>query len=284
MTDQERQLEAGLDAVDVVETQQQEIARKPDRREVIRLAFIVAVVVALIMGGVAIGVSTLAFGEAARTAATQEAVAKDIQKNQELARQAYEAAQAANASLTARGQATVPIPPPNGEDPTATIVAAATARVLASLPPSPPPSADAVATAVANQLMLSPPPGPSPAQVLTAVAAYLRDNPPPPGPAGPTGVPGTDGKDGADGQNGRDGVDGQNAPPPTEAELQQAFVNYIQANPNFLPTQLCAAYGQNFNQAKDLVAQDGSRITLYGCITEVKPPVTSESPVIPTGE
>lgn len=282
MTDQERQLEVGLDAVDVVETQQQEIDRKPSRREVIRLAFIVAIVVALIMGGVAIGVSTLAFGEAARTAAEQEAVAKDLEKNQELARQAYEAAQAANASLTARGQATVPVPPPNPDDPTATIVAAATARVLASLPPSPPPTADQVATAVANQLMLNPPPGPSPAQVLTAVAAYLRDNPPPPGPTGPSGLPGADGKNGTDGKN---GIDGRDAPPPTEAELQQAFVNYIQANPNFLPTQLCAAYGQNFNQAKDLVTQDGSRITLYGCITEVKPPEATEPTVVPpTGE
>lgn len=279
MTEQERQLEAGLDAVDVVETQQQEIDRKPSRREVIRLAFIVAVAVALIMGGVAIGVSTLAFGQAARTAAEQEAVAKEVEANNKLARQAYDTAQAANSTLSSRGQAPVPLPPPNPEDPTATIVAATTARVLASLPPAPAPSADAIASAVANQLMLNPPPGPSPAQVLAAVADYLRSNPPPPGPSGEPGRPGQDGRDGANGQDGKDGAD---APPPSEAELQQAFVNYVQANPNFLPSQLCAAYGQNFNQAKDLVAQDGSRITLYGCITEVKPPEASEPPVIPT--
>lgn len=254
-----------------------DIERKPDRREVAKIAVIAAVAVSMIMGAVAIGVSVYAFSSATRASVAQEAAAKDQEASRKLAEQAYTAAQEANRTLQERGQAPVPIPVPDG-DPTDTIVAAATARVLAQLPDTRPTAAQ-LGQAVAGYFIANPitPAGPTPGQISQSLAGYLATNPPPSGP------PGEDGKPGADGKNGVDGKDGA---PPTDAQIQQAFVSYMQANPEFLPRQLCRNYGQNFNQAKDLTSSDGTRYTLYGCITEVQPPAqstTSSIPILPGG-
>lgn len=280
-TDRRDELVSALeDAGDAVQHAEKALDRKPGRREVTKIAVTAAIVISVIMGAVAIGVSTLAISEAARTSADQRAAAKDAETNRKLAESAYSSAQDANRALQNRGQAPVPLPPPGDEDPTDTIVAAATARVLAQLPDTRP-TAGQLAQAVAEYFILNPV-GPTPGQLSSSLAKYFADNPPPPGPAGPSGqrgAPGQDGQPGADGQPGKDGVDGRT---PTAEDIQREFVAYVQANPEFLPQQVCRNYGQNFNQAKDLVAADGTQYTLYGCITEVKPPVTGEPTVTPT--
>jgi hypothetical protein len=256
-----------------------DIDRKPDRREVAKIAFIAAVAVSMIMGAVAITVSGLAFSSASRASVAQQAAAKDQEAARKLAEQAYSSAQEANRALQERGQAPVPIPAPDSSDPTDTLVAAATARVLAQLPDAHPTAAQ-LGAAVASYFIVNPvtPAGPTPGQISQALAGYLATSPPPSGPPGEDGKPGTDGKN---------GVDGKDAPPPTDAQIQQAFVSYVQANPEFLPQQLCRNYGQNFNQAKDLTSADGTRYTLYGCITEIQGPMptstSSSVPLLPGG-
>jgi len=276
---EQRQLEIGLRAVDAAEGDLgHRIDGKPSKREVIRIAAIVALVGALLGSALSIGVSVLALGQVARQESRTTALGSDVASSRELAEKAYQAAAAANSQLTARGQTPVPVPPPTDADPTSTIVAASAARVLAQLPPVP--SAEQVAQKLAADQLLNPPSVPV-AQVSAVVASYLQENPPPPGPTGPQGLPGENGQPG---ENGKNGADGQPGRPPTEQEIQDAWVAYVQAHPDFLPSQLCANYGQNFNQAKDLVAQDGTRYTLYGCITSVVPPpvATTTPPDTPT--
>lgn len=277
MTEEDqRQLETGLRAVDQAESSiEHKLDGKTSRRDVVRISVIVAVVVAVFGAAVSIGVSAIALGQSIRVRDATEAQAQQLATNQELARKAYEAAQAANGQLTARGQTPVPVPPPNPDDPTGTIVAASAARVLAQLPPAP--TAEQVAQRLASDQLLNPPPVPV-AQVSAVVASYLQANPP------PKGDPGTPGATGQPGKNGEDGRDGKDAPPPTDEQIQAAFVAYVQAHPDFLPSQLCANYGQNFNRAQDLVAQDGTRYTLYGCITQVTPPTPPSTTDPPTDE
>lgn len=274
---EQRQLEIGLRAVNAAEDDLgHRIDTKPSKREVIRIAAIVALVGALLGSALSIGVSVLALGEVARQESRTTALGSDVANSKELAEKAYQAAQAANSQLTARGQTPVPVPPPSEDDPTSTIVAASAARVLAQLPAVP--SAEQVAQRLAADQLLNPPAVPV-AQVSAVVASYLQQNPPPPGPTGQRGAPGENGQNGADGKDGRD------APPPTDEQIQAAFVDYVKANPDFLPSQLCANYGQNFNRAQDLIAQDGTRYTLYGCITNVVTPVptsSEEPPPTPT--
>lgn len=273
-TERRDELVAALDDADgAVEIAQQALDRKPGRREVTKIAIAAAIVISVIMGAVAIGVSTLAISEAARTSADQRAAAKDAEANKKLAESAYTSAQEANKALQSRGQNPVPVPPPTDEDPTDTIVAAATARVLAQLPDQRP-TAGQLAQAVAEYFIINPV-GPTPGQLSSSLAKYFAENPPPSGPAGPSGqrgTPGQDGQPGKDGVDGRNGVDGRT---PTAEDIQREFVAYVQANPEFLPQQVCRNYGQNFNEAKDLVAADGTRYTLYGCITNVVPPATT---------
>lgn len=275
----QRQLEIGLRAVNAAEDDLgHRIDNKPSKREVIRIAAIVALVGALLGSALSIGVSVLALGEVARQESRTTALGSDVANSRDLAEKAYQAAQAANGQLTARGQTPVPVPPPSDDDPTSTIVAASAARVLAQLPSVP--SAEQVAQKLAADQLLNPPAVPV-AQVSAVVASYLQANPPP---KGDPGTPGENGQPGVEGKPGTDGKDGQPGPPPTEQQIQDAWVAYVQAHPDFLPSQLCANYGQNFNQAKDLVAQDGTRYTLYGCITSVVPPpvATTTPPDTPT--
>lgn len=261
------------------------IDNKPSRSQVAKIATIIALVVTLFGVGIAVAISSLAFGETARLSAQQQQDRADAQKNQQLAEQAYTAAQQANATLTARGQAPVSVPSPTEADPTQTIVAAAAAQVLAKLPKQTAvgPTPDSIAAAVAEYLVLNPP-GPSVAQISGAVATYLAAHPP------AAGKDGANGADGAPGTDGKDGDTGPQGPPPTDAQIQAAFVAYIQANPGFLSNQLCAAYGQNWSQATSLIAADGTRYTLYGCITDKQPgdppvvaPTTTTSGIFPPG-
>lgn len=254
MTEQQHDLEAGLGAVDFVEEKlEHEIGAKPSRREVVRIAVIAAIVISILGSAFSIAISTLALGQASQTAA-------DVRANERLAQQAYEAAQAANGQLTARGQVGVPVPPPSSEDPTGTIVAASAARVLAALPPTP--TAQQVAQQLAADQALNPP-APAPAAVIAIVADYLAAHPAPPGPSGEPGAPGTpgsNGENGKDGEVGPVGPEGKQGPPPTAEQIQAA---------------MCPSSTGSLGTASRLQAEDGTTYTIYGCIVEAVPPSTS---------
>lgn len=235
---------------------------KPGRSEVRRYVLIACLTFSMFTGAVAIGVSVLAARSVSTAAADAAAARRAVNENQELANKAYEAAKAANEKLEQRGQAPVPVPPP--ENTSETLVAAATASVLASLPPAPPPTREAIAQAVAEYMAANPvtPLGPSIGQVSEALAGYLVANPPPAGEKGEPGTPGTPGEKGDKGD------------PPTAAEIQAAFVAYVQANPGLLRDNLCLGEGQGqYRLATDLIAADGSRITGWLCVTSSTPPV-----------
>lgn len=241
---------------------------KPNRSEVRRYVLIACLTFSMFTGAVAIGVSVVASRHVSEATADAAAARRAVEENRELADKAYEAATEANEQLKNRGQAPVPVPPP--ENTTETLVAAATATVLASLPPTPPPSREAIAQAVANYMAANPvtPLGPTIGQVSEALAGYLVANPPPQGEKGEPGTPGIPGEPGTPGQKGDKGD------PPTAAEIQAAFVAYVQANPGVLRDNLCLGEGQGqYGLATDLIAADGSRITGWLCVTSSTPPV-----------
>lgn len=259
MSEQQQQLQAGLGAVDFVENQMEhDIEAKPSRREVVRIAVLAAIVISVLGSAFSIGISTLALGQVTQNSA-------DIRTNERLAQQAYDAAQGANSQLAARGQNPVPVPPPNPEDPTATIVAASAARVLAALPKAP--TAQQVAQQLAADQALNPP-APAPSAVIAIIADYLREHPVPPGPTGPKGEPGTEGKAGTDGKDGATGPQGPPGRPPTAEEIQAA---------------MCPSSTGTLGTASRLQAEDGTTYTIYGCIVEAVPPSTSATPTpVPT--
>jgi hypothetical protein len=258
MTEQHQELETGLGAVDFVEGKlEHEIETKPSRREVVRIAVLAAIVISVLGSAFSIGVSTLALSQTHQTAS-------DVAANQRLAQQAYDAAQAANGQLTARGQASVPVPPPSSDDPTGTIVAASAARVLAALPPAP--TAQQVAQQLAADQALNPP-APAPAAVISIVADYLAAHPAPAGPTGEAGQPGTNGtngQNGKDGDTGPVGPEGKQGPPPNAEQIQDA---------------MCPSTTGRLGTASRLKADDGTMYTIYGCIVEEIPsPTSSETP------
>jgi hypothetical protein len=258
MTEPQNHLQEGLGAVDFVEEKlEHEIDIKPSRREVVRIAVAAAVVISVLGSAFSIAISTFALGQTHQTAA-------DVRTNERLAQQAYDAAQAANGQLAARGQAQVPVPPPTADDPSATIVAASAARVLASLPKTP--TAQQVAQQLAADQALNPP-APAPSAVIAIVADYLKAHP---APAGQPGVNGENGQDGADGQDGKDGdtgpqgPEGKPGPPPTAEQIQAA---------------MCPSSTGSLGTASRLQAEDGTTYTIYGCIVEaVPPPASSTTP------
>lgn len=234
----------------------QEIARRPDRREVIKIAFALVVVVSLFMCGVAIWVATAANSTSAQSAAAAQAAVATAQDNRKLAQTAYDQAVAANRTLAERGQPQISVPAPTGGDPTNTIVSAATARVLASLP-DPRPTAAALGQAIATYLSLNPvtPAGPTVAQLSTALAAYFALNPPAAGPRGEPGAPGKDGINGVDGARGADGAT------PTAEQIQAAVC----------PAGAFATI--------DVPTTDGGTASIYTCLVNRTSPVTSTTAV-----
>jgi hypothetical protein len=192
---------------------------------------------------------------------------------QAAAEQAKPQGEAANDELERRGQEPVDIPEPGEGADLDVIVAAATARVLASIP-DPSPTAAELGAAIARHMATNPPPGPSTAQLSATLAGYLATNPIPPGPPGADCDPavrpecrGPQGEQGVQGEPGRDGVDGRT---PTEADIQMAFVAFVEANPDFLPAALCQGRG-SFGEA-EVRAADGGTVTGYLCITSSTPP------------
>lgn len=260
--DVDRTLAAGHAAAEAVVDA---VERKPDWPQVRRFVLVASLSVALLMGAVSIAVSVLASRSVSVAVADAAAANRTVGENRELANKAYQAAQEANEALKSRGQAPVPVPPPDNAS--EALVAAATAQVLASLPSAAPPSREALAEAVANYMAVNPvtPIGPSIGQVSEALAGYFVANPPP---SGEKGEPGTPGLPGTPGEKGEPG------PPPTAAEIQAAFVAYVQANPGVLRDNLCLGDGQGqYRLATDLIAADGSRISGWLCVTSSTPPV-----------
>lgn len=268
MTDRNTEITSALtEGEQATQAAETTLASKPGRREVTRIAVVAAMAASLLMCGVSVAISTLAYSSAAETSAAQQAQAKEFESNKKLAQQAYDSAREANAALIARGQAPVSIPAP-GNDSAAfgdTLVASAAAQVLAQLGTRP--TSAELGRGIAEYFVANPitPAGPSPGLISSALAGYLQTNPP------LSGEPGKPGENGSNGEDGADGKDGADAPPVTDADIQRSFVDYVTANPGFLPRELCRAFGDNFNEAKDLTASDGRQFTLYGCITEVKP-------------
>jgi hypothetical protein len=190
-----------------------------------------------------------------RQASTDAAVSQLRQ----LAEQAHTQGEQANAQLSQRGEATVPIPTPGSASDSDVLVASATARVLASLPAAPRPSAAALGQAVAEYLAANPPSaiGPTPQQLSEARAGYLATNPVPSGPAGPTGDPGPTGPPG---------------PPPTQGEIEAAFADYINGHPD----ALCPR-GGTFAQLRITLADGGSADT-WTCVIAQYDPSASQPP------
>lgn len=266
--DVDRTLAAGHAAAEQVADA---VERKPDWFQVRRFVLVAVVSVSLLMAGVSIGVSVLASRHVSEATADAAAARRAVEENRQLADKAYQTATEANEQLKNRGQAPVPVPPV--ENTTETLVAAATASVLASLPSAPPPSREAIAQAVANYMAANPvtPLGPTIGQVSEALAGYLVANPPPQGEKGDPGTPGTPGTPGEPGAPGQKGDKGD---PPTAAEIQSAFLAYVQANPGVLRDNLCLGDGQGqYRLATDLIAADGSRISGWLCVTSSTPPV-----------
>jgi hypothetical protein len=194
---------------------------------------------------------------------------------------------AANAQLEQRGQQPVPIPAPGSTDDMQVIVASATAKVLASLPDLHPTAAQ-LGQAVAAYMAANPvtPAAPTPGQISAALAGYLATNPPPSGPPGPSGAPGPTGQPGPTGEQGPSGdtgptgsqgppgPQGDPGPTPTEAQIQQAFTDYINSHPNALCVQ-----GGVFTEVRVALA-DGSSADSWLCVVATYPP--SSTPLVPT--
>lgn len=190
------------------------------------------------------------------------------------AEQAKPSGDKANQELADRGQPQVPIPTPGTAPDTDVIVSAAAARVLASLPVYVT-KAD-LGRGIAEYLAANPvaSAGPTPSQLAATIAGYLATNPPPSGPPGATGPTGEPGQSGAVGQQGPKGDKGD---PPTAQEIQAAFVQYIQDNPDVLCPR-----GGSIAQLRVQLADGGSADT-WTCVVATYPaPTTTSALPIPT--
>jgi hypothetical protein len=101
-------------------------------------------------------------------------------------------------------------------------------------PTGPAPSAAEIQSAVADYCASGRCDGrdPTATQVANAVAVYCDSRGECRGPAGSDGQDGADGEDGAPGApgaDGQDGADGRDAPPPTQAQVDQAVATYCES-------------------------------------------------------
>ncbi|MGH3427969.1 MAG: hypothetical protein ACRDQZ_10450, partial [Mycobacteriales bacterium] len=120
----------------------------------------------------------------------------EAQSIQQLAQSAHDLGVQANAELTHRGLATVPIPAPGTVPDSQVIAASSTARIAARIASESPAGATPtqIQAAIAAALAALPPPpvGPAAQQLDSAVQAYRAANPH--GLRGPQGNPGAPGK------------------------------------------------------------------------------------------
>ena len=222
-----------------------------------RAVLAAAVVAVLVATAASLGALWLA-------SSSQQAVAEQAAYNaatRKIAEDSKRTGDAANAELSRRGQAPVPIPQPGTVPDTDVVVASATARVLAHLP-DPTPTRAQLGQAVAEYMSEHPvaPVGPTPQQLSSSIAGYFAVHPPPAG---------KDGSDGADGQPGQDGADGQDGHTPTAEEIQAAFVAYVQDHPD----ALCPR-GGHYTELRVLLA-DGGTADTWQCVVSTAPPPTT---------
>lgn len=214
------------------------LSHKADRRDVWK----VAAVVACLGAAVSIGVSLVAAYQVVGWQAERTAELAKTATEQERTRQAIEALEKANKDLQARGQQ--PVVPPADLQSEETLVAAASARVLANLPPAPMPTGEQVGNAVASY-MITNPVSVSPSLVAQQVSAYLTANPPAPG---RQGEPGTSGTPGTPGEKGEQGIPGEPGHTPTADEIMAVFNEAAAQNPDLL----CAGKGK-FTEVRGFV-------------------------------
>jgi hypothetical protein len=176
-----------------------QVARQEIRREgraYFRGAVVASVITSLLVGVplalIANQLSEHANADQARAAQLQS----EAQNIRQLAQSAHDLGVQANAELTRRGLATVPIPTPGAAPDSQVLAASSTAQVAAkiaresSAARTPAQIQADIAAALAK---LPPPPvGPAPQQLTAAVQAYLAANAQ--GLRGPQGDPGTPGK------------------------------------------------------------------------------------------
>ncbi|UJW32382.1 hypothetical protein L3Q67_00930 [Saccharothrix sp. AJ9571] len=255
-------------------------ARAEARAEVGRLWRVMTVVNLAVV--VAAAVAGAWYGQ--EVAADNAATRAEVSALRSAAEQVKPSGDQANRELTDQGRAPVPIPEPGTAPDADVITASVTARVLASIP-APEISPARLGQAIAEQMAASPPVVSSGA-LAASVAGYLQLNPPPPG---------KDGQPGADGQPGTDGAPGQSPPcmaepdqckgekgdPPTAAEIEAAFAEFVTANPELLRDTLCAGLGTW--QEVSLRSADGGTTSGFLCVVGTTDPIVSvpEVPSIP---
>lgn len=232
-------------------------------------------VLALVIGA---GASVLVYNLWGRQNATEVAVTALRQQ----AEQSKTSGDRANQQLEQRGQAPVPIPQPGTTEDINVIVASATAKVLASLPDLHP-TATQLGQAVAQYMAANPvnPLAPTPSQISAAIAGYFAVSPPPSGPegkTGPSGAAGPSGVAGATGAAGPTGAQGPPGPAPTEAQIQQAFTDYINSHNDALCPQ-----GGSFAEIRVQLANGGSADT-WTCVVQTYPAPTTTTGLVPANK
>lgn len=208
------------------------LSHKADRRDVWR----VAVIVACLSAALAIGVSMAGAYQVVALQAERTAEKERVDTEQKRTREAIQALEEANRDLQRRGQQ--PVAPPAEPEAGEALVAAAAARVLANLPPAPMPTSEQVGNAVASYMVTNPVSVPA-SLVASQVVAYLTANPPPPGEKGDPGTPGVNGEKGDDGAPGHT---------PTAEEIMAVFNQAAAQNPDLL----CAGKGK-FTEVRGFV-------------------------------
>lgn len=227
---------------------------------------------AILVGGTAAYFTAQLYG---RQASTETAVSLLRQQ----ADDAKVSGDKANSELANRGQPQVPIPQPGTNVDSEVITASATARVLASLPDFHPTNAE-LGQAVASYLARNPV-SVTPLQIATALAAYFTTSPPPSGQGGQPGTSGVAGQPGEPGKQGERGEKGDKGDPPTTAEIEAAFVQYVKEHPDVL-----CPNGGSFAQLTLRLA-DGGTADSWQCVVAVFPPSPTSTtgtgfPILPT--
>jgi hypothetical protein len=197
------ELNQGLDQLRDSITRTAQVAPQVARQEIHRegRAYFRGAVVASVITSLLIGVPLALLANQLSQHANADAVRaaqfqSQAQNIQQLAQSAHDLGVQANAELTRRGLATVPIPTPGTVPDSQVLAAASTAQVAAKIASqsiaAPTPAQIQADVAAALATLPLPPVGPAPQQLTAAVQAYVAANAQ--GLRGPQGDPGAPGK------------------------------------------------------------------------------------------
>lgn len=198
-------LDAGLAATEVAQAQHE---AKPSFKQARRISLGYALAITSFGMVAAIVISIFASQSALDAKARTAVLSQTTEQSRQLAEKAYEEAKQANATLLARGQAPVPVPPPS-DNPADTIASAAAAKVIAQLPKNQ--TSPTEIAPIIGQYLTEHPQGPTATQITNQIAAYFATNPIPPG---------------KQGEQGKDGEKGEQGPPPTAEQLLASITSY----------------------------------------------------------